>query len=314
MAKGRVNRMDFRELHYLLTIAEEGSISKAAERLYMAQASLSQSLRQMEDDLGAPIFERSNRGVKPTVAGEALLTRARQVLNVYRDASNEFRDNAAQVRGVVEFGTASFRGQYLLPGMLKEFYRLYPEARVHITEMNSNQLERLIRDNSLDLALMALPARRRDSYVVDALFQDEVLIVANLNHPIMERVKSRPNGRLWVSFEDAAGHEFILSDPNTRLGHIARDEFGRRGLQLRSRNDNITAAFSAAMARDGLGLALTYQSCVVPGDEAVYLSMGEQGVYLELALVYPQSSYRSRATLAFGELLRASLEESLKGM
>ena len=104
--------MDFQELNYLLTIAQEGSISKAAERLFMAQGSLSQFLRQYEASLGAPIFERTPRGVRLTPAGEAFLTRGRQILSLYHQACSEFKDIEGGVSGVVKFGTASFREKY----------------------------------------------------------------------------------------------------------------------------------------------------------------------------------------------------------
>ena len=73
-------RMDLRELNYIVTIANEGSISRAAEKLYMAQSSLSQSLQLYEVELGTPIFMRTARGVRPTPAGGAFLSHARQIL------------------------------------------------------------------------------------------------------------------------------------------------------------------------------------------------------------------------------------------
>ena len=114
--------------------------------------------------------------------------------------------------------------------------------------------------------------------------------------------------------EEAARHEFILSDPNTRLGHIARRVFEDASLELKSRNDNITAAFAAAMAREGLGLALTYESCRIESKDALYLSLGEEGIYMDLAIMFPVSSYRSRATLAFASFLQEELKRRLTPM
>ncbi|MBQ1490987.1 MAG: LysR family transcriptional regulator [Blautia sp.] len=303
--------MNFKELQYILTIAEEGSISRAAERLFMAQASLSQSLRLMEEELGAPIFERSNRGVKPTVAGAGFLKQAEQLLNFYRGAEDAFRDQSEKVTGVVEFGTASFRGRHLLPDLIKEFYDLYPEARIHITEKDSNHLERLLRDGLVDMALTALPTQNLESFVVDSCFRDEVLLVVKEGHPVLEEMQEGKEGKPFIPFSEAAKHEFILSEPATRLGHIARREFSLRGLSLQSRNDNVTAAFAVDMAKAGLGLALTYESCVREREGVHYLSLGEEGVYLTLALLYPVGTYHSRATLALTKLLREKLEKKL---
>lgn len=306
MANDEVTDMDFQELNYLLTIAQEGSISKAAERLFMAQASLSQFLRQYEASLGAPIFERTNRGVRLTPAGEAFLARSRQILSLYHQARSEFKDIEGAVSGVVKFGTASFRGRYLVPAVLKRFYREHPGAQVEITEENSVGLEQLIRDGALDVALAAVPVAPSGSIEVGERYHDEILIVAADDHPVM-RFAHEDAGRRWVELSDAAAFEFILSDQSTRLGHAAFTAFERLNIAPICRNHHMTAAFAAAMAREGLGLALTYRSCMVPQEHVVYLSCGKEGLTLELALLYPRGNYRSRATEVFSRMLHENL-------
>ena len=101
--------MDLRELYYLNALAEEQSISKAAERLYIAQASLSQFLRQFEAQLGSPIFVRTNKGIRPTPSGKVFLSHAKHILKEYQQAQQEFWDNENTVGGTVFFGVSSFR-------------------------------------------------------------------------------------------------------------------------------------------------------------------------------------------------------------
>lgn len=104
--------MDLKELDYIVTVANEGSISRAAEKLFMAQSSLSQAVRLFEQDLGTPIFVRTARGVRPTSAGEAFIFHARQILQQYQEARSEASD-IENLKG----GTVIFRHQYL-PGNL----------------------------------------------------------------------------------------------------------------------------------------------------------------------------------------------------
>ena len=106
--------MDMKELNYIVTIADAGSISAAAEKLFMAQSSLSQALSLYESELGTPIFVRTSRGVRPTPSGSVFISHARQILNHYRLAQSEVWDIEAE-RRQVEFGISSFRGTYLLP-------------------------------------------------------------------------------------------------------------------------------------------------------------------------------------------------------
>lgn len=81
--------MDLKELNYVVTVANEGSISRAAEKLFMSQSSLSQAIRVLEQDLGTSVFVRTTRGVRPTAAGDAFISHAKQILQQYRTACSE---------------------------------------------------------------------------------------------------------------------------------------------------------------------------------------------------------------------------------
>ncbi len=292
--------MEFRELKYLITIAEERSISKAAEKLFMAQSSLSQSLQSMETELGGKLFIRTSTGVRPTQAGELMLEQARKTLGEYRQVQDMIHDIGDLKTGRVELGISTFRGSYLLPGILRDFKRHHPQIQVEITEANSMALEQLLLEGQVDIGLVALPLTKLKADV-QLLMRDEICIVATRDHPVLDYTReSEQDGRkhLYVELEDTMQFEYILSDYDTILGALARREFSRRGLVPKVCNDNLTAPFAAAMARAGLGLAFTYRSCLENYPDIHYLSIGKQGVYLDLGTAYPPGHYRSKAALA----------------
>ena len=295
--------MDLKELNYIVTIANEGSISRAAEKLFMAQSSLSKALHLYETELGVPIFVRTSMGVRPTAAGQAFLARARQILQQYHLAQSEVWDIENLKGGRVEFGISTFRGMYLLPPALKKFRQEYPGVHVQISEMDSVDLEDQILSGLLDLALIAMPAVRLRQNL-EPLMRDEILIVATRDHPVMNSAhfEGAGGGRLWVDFCDVTGYEFILGPPTTILGRIARQQFRKCCAEPISRNTQVTADFAASMARAGLGLAVTYRSCRVRDENVYYLSIGREGVFLDLALAYPAGEYRSRAAQALGQI------------
>ena len=294
--------MDLKDLNYIVTIADEGSISQAAEKLFMAQSSLSQALRVYETELGTPIFMRTTRGVRPTAAGQAFIDHARQMLGSYRRAQSEVWDIEGLQGGQVELGISSYRGMYLLPPVLARFKGLYPNVHVEITELDSFDLEDRILKGLLDIALIALPpVRLREQ--VDFLLRDEIILVTTADHPVMKFARPREDGDgLWVRFLDTTDFEYILGPPNTVLGRAARKRVRLCGREPIGLNTNVSAPFAAAMAMEGLGLALTYRSCMVKDNRVRYLRMGEEGVFIDLGLAYPSGEYRSKATMALGNL------------
>lgn len=295
--------MELQELTYLVTIAEEKSISRAADRLYMAQSSLSQFLQQFEAELGTPIFFRTSRGVKPTEAGNFFLEHARQILQHYHWVQQELWEREELLGGSLTLGISSYRGSYLLPPALKRFYEKYPKIHVNIVEQHSMALEDSLLEGALDLALVALPLKKLKCES-RFLRRDEILLVTHQSHPVMQYAVPKESGDgWWVRLENAAQFEFILSDYDTILGSTSRRLFKEAGLKPLARNQAVTAAFAASLGRGGLGLAFTYRSCMEKTPGAAYLSLAPGGVFLELGLIYPPAAYRSRAAKALGDIL-----------
>ena len=106
--------MHLKELTYIVTLADEGSISRAADKLYMAQSSLSQFLQQYESELGIPLFVRTSKGIRPTDAGNLFIDNARTILTHYRLVQTELWDMAELNGGSVILGISSFRARCCL--------------------------------------------------------------------------------------------------------------------------------------------------------------------------------------------------------
>ncbi|WP_164473204.1 LysR family transcriptional regulator [Clostridium sp. E02] len=300
--------MELKELRYIVALAEEGSISRAADRLFMAQSSLSQFLQQYEKELGTPLFIRTTKGIRPTTGGAVFVENAKQILLQYRRAENELWDSANLEGGRIEFGISSYRGRYMIPPILADFYKRYPKIKIDIVEANSMKLVEELTAGKVDLAVVALPVQLKGK--VDPFYKDEILMVCNSSHPAMEFVHlDQRTGKRYMELKDAAQFPFILSDYNTMLGSISRQMFEKEHLKVQSDNNNITADFSVEMARAGLGLAFSYRSCVVCYNDTVAISVGREGVYLQLALAYSASEYQSRAAFALGSMIKERYKE-----
>lgn len=296
--------MQLKELDYIVTLADEQSISRAADKLYMAQSSLSQFLQQYEAELGIELFVRTSKGIRPTAAGDLFIENARSILTHYRLVQHELWDMARLEGGNVILGISSFRARHMLPKILTRFHKRYPKVQVDIIEENSMELENMLVKGSLDIAIVALPLTRL-THQVEFLKKDEIFLVANKEHPVMEVAhKRKDTPYYWVDFKDTARFEFILSDYDTILGSISRQQFKKAGIKQIAHYTNITADLAASMAREGLGLAFTYHSCAEPYPDTVYLSIGEEGTYLDLALAHPYSTYQPRAARALGKVIQ----------
>jgi DNA-binding transcriptional LysR family regulator len=146
--------MEFRHLRYFVAIAEEGSFTRAAERLWVAQPGLSTQIRRLEAELGIQLFERHTRGVDLTAAGELLLERARVILAAVEAAGATGADIRAGVSGTLRVGVVSGAGWQHTPLLLRRFARERPGIEVGVLEGPGRTLWRDLRDGRLD-ALIA---------------------------------------------------------------------------------------------------------------------------------------------------------------
>jgi len=202
--------MEFHQLRYVCAIADTGSFSRAAERCQIAQPSLSQQVLKLEKDLGAKLFDRLGRSVRPTEAGRAFLPYARSILSQRETARSSVADKCADVRGCVAVGAIPTIAPYLMPRYTATFTKKYPEAKLRIVEETTPILVESLRDLSIDLAILALPLRHKDLELVP-LRTEPLFAVLPRNHPLAA-AKS-------LALKDLRGESFVM----LRDGHCFRD-------------------------------------------------------------------------------------------
>jgi len=151
--------MELRSLHYFVQIADEGSITRAADKLGIAQPALTRRIKQLEGELGAQLLTRLPRGVRLTSAGRDFLEHARKVVAEVSRARDQIRGNPRAVRGRVVVGTSPTLAPLLLPGCVARARQLMPGVALKLVEGFSPQLLDALLAGRLDLAVMTNPPR-----------------------------------------------------------------------------------------------------------------------------------------------------------
>lgn len=152
--------MELRHLRYFVTVAELSNFTRAATRLRVAQPALSRQIRDLEDELGAPLLERNSRGVRLTEAGKVFLPEAKAVLQRAADSAQAVRAVARGERGEIHVGYAPTPTAELLPCTLHAFQNLAPGVRVTLHDLSTEEMLRGLHDGKLDLCLMVRPAAK----------------------------------------------------------------------------------------------------------------------------------------------------------
>lgn len=168
--------MDTRLIEHILKIAEEKSITKAAEKLYLTQSALNQQLLHLEHELGTPLFKRSKTNWGPTRAGEIYLEGAREMLRVKQNTYSQISDLTHGYTGTIRVGMTPVRGPDMFIHVYPAFHEQYPNLVVVPYELNVFQMQKLVTAGDLDLGFMTLFESQRDDNEYQNLYEEEILI------------------------------------------------------------------------------------------------------------------------------------------
>ncbi len=250
--------MSLRQFEYALAIAEEGSVTAAAELLRVAQPSVSQQIRSLERDLGVKLFARTPTGLVPTVAGRAFLREAQVAVSAARRAKATARAGADDVVGELVVAAQMGFGARQLPDALASLRRRFPRLEVTVfEEPSAAELDRLCRRGALDLALMAACDRSPDD--AHHLGDEEFVVVLGAGHRLLaaDRVELRElAGEPWVRF----GRDSTLDGV---LLNVLRDNDLAPATAARVSQ----TATAVRWAAHGLGVTLVPASSVPQGHE-----------------------------------------------
>lgn len=228
--------MTERELLYIKTIAEEKSISKASEKLFLSQPSLSKCLQVVESTLGAKLFKRTGDGLLLTFAGERYYKIASEILRIYNDFEIEVSDINNLKKGRITVGTTFYLGAYVLPVILPAFKQLCPNIEVCIVESNSTDLERTLISGKLDFAFMHAGPNseisRNTSISFSPLFKDPFLLATRKGHPLSQYAKKREGSQYSkIDLTIFSSEPFILVSHERRIGQVAETIFQNANIE-----------------------------------------------------------------------------------
>jgi DNA-binding transcriptional LysR family regulator len=174
--------MDLRRLEVFAKVAELGSFSRAAEALYLTQPTVSEHVRALEDEVGVQLLDRLGRGATPTRAGELLLSYARRMLGLAREAQQALDQFQGRMSGELVIGGSTIPGEYVLPTLLGAFKAKYPDISVSLRIGDSGQVTEWVEQGRVEVGVVgARPASRM--LVSRALMQDELVVVVAAGHP-----------------------------------------------------------------------------------------------------------------------------------
>jgi len=180
----------FKYANYAYTVYKEKSFTRAAEKLFISQPSLSLSIKKLEDTLGAPIFDRSGREIHLTDIGQKYITALEEIKNIEKNLKDEIDDLQKLKKGTITIGSTIFVSSNILPFILKGFQEAFPEITINVLVENSATLKKMLEKGSIDFIVDNAQKEKENEYKYQAIANEHILLAIPKSFPINEKLTS----------------------------------------------------------------------------------------------------------------------------
>jgi DNA-binding transcriptional LysR family regulator len=288
--------MDFDQLVTFLEVVKLGNFSRAGQKVLRSQSAVSAQIRQIEEEYGERLLDRSGKVVRLTPAGEVFFEYVQRMMTLYQESKRAVADQGQQPRGVLAIGANEATCLYVLPDVFAKYSKIYPDVQISIYRNFSRKILERVNDGSIDVGVVTLPVKS-PGLKVRAINRDRLMLMVDARNPLA-RLKS-------VSVEVAAEQPQLY--PKTGYTRQLLDKLFRPyQSQLRIRMELPSVGMIKSFVTAGVGVSLIssrYAADEVKAGTAKLVEIEDQDLWRELGVVYQSNRTLPRSAKAFVDLI-----------
>ena len=310
--------MNFQNLEYFLVVADEGNVTRAAEKLHLSQQALSVQMKRLEEELGSELFVRRPT-LRLTYAGECFREEARKMLNLKHQSETMLLDIRGDQRGRLRIGVSYSRGRAILPIVLPEFAKIYPLVDLSIVEDNPTAFETMLLQGELDVILNFLPFESPQIRELP-LFQERIFTVipktllqkayGGLADAVVEEFRKTGDLKLLSRMP------FILLRKGEHIRAAADRKFSADEVIPEIRIETSNTQTAITLAAKGMGVAIVHEIFLqttalpeTPESGGLYFIPIKGAAPDTIGIGFPADGYVPKATRDFISLCRELLKD-----
>jgi DNA-binding transcriptional LysR family regulator len=203
-----------RRLQVFHTVARHLSFTKAAEVLHMTQPAVTFQVRQLEEHFNTRLFDRTHNRISLTDAGQTVFASADRIFELYSEMENAVREITGEISGALAIGASTTIAEYMLPTLLGDFKKRYPDVIIHLKVSNSDGIVSMVENNTIDLGVVEAPVGNK-SLVVEHCKRDQLFAIVPPEHPLASAS--------MVTFDQLLEYPFICREEGSGTREVIND-------------------------------------------------------------------------------------------
>lgn len=291
-----------KQLQYVAVLSKYGNFTRAAEEIGISQPALSQYIKKIEREIGTPLFVRAGQNVRLTDAGQVYLEIGQKMLNLENEMDIRLSDILNDQTGTMRIGIAPYRCTSLMPGIIKEFHRSYPQIKILISEQITTDLKKSAERGEVDLCVSTLPIDQR-KFQYKTVMQERTVLAIPKN--ICSELAITAEPRSCISMVQLKKVPFISLPETQIMGRKLVEIYKKCGI-----DPNITVECQdliavRSMVKSGLGAAILPNSLVNESScsEVNYYYLKEAEEIRDIVVFYRKEQYLSKPMQKMIEIL-----------
>lgn len=285
--------MNLAAFEAFIKVMETGSISMAADLLFITQPAVTKRIHSLEDYFGVKLFESAGRGVQATHAAHSLLPKVKNWLNELGDIHHTLSHQQGQVQGKLKIGTSHHIGLHHLPSHLRDYVQTFPNVILDVHFVDSEQAHEKVLAGDLELAFLTLPPQGDDRLNYVTIWNDPLVFVAAPFHPLAQQHN--------LSLQDLIEYPSLLPATQTYTSQITLAEFEKQGLKPKISMSNNPLESIRMLVSIGLGWSVLPKTLV--NQELQQLDIAVD-MNRELGMVWHPGRTQSKAVLELIEMMK----------
>ena len=297
--------MNIDDFRYITTIADLGSFTGAAQKLFIAQPSLSQRVKYIEKTYGISIFSRNTKGVQLTEEGACFVKYAQAILNSENDLRREIADMHSFDNRILRIGTTQFICSWFFDALIKRFYMEHPNVQLEISDGSSTEQQEMLQAGKTDIAICYMPVVSKD-LKYEVVFQDNYVLVPAKDGTLGERIASAGLQNEPIPVPFLQDEVFAAAPAGTRLNTYVMSLQEKYDTQIDIQHFVKNYSMLYAIAETGMASTILYESFFDPGKTYMpYYYLDDESSELQVAVMWRKGAYLQQEAK---ELIRLAKE------
>lgn len=312
----------FSKYKYVYAVYEEKNFTRAAQKLFISQPSLSAAVKKIEQKVGAPIFERGSADISLTQIGEEYISVAQKMLSLEKDFSNKIHDIYNLESGHISVGGTNYLSSYVLPKIVNSFREIYPRIEVSLVESNSAALHEMVKNEQVDIIVDSFEAPD-SAHQAYPLISEKILLCVPAAFSVNKKIeKYRINPQELdlaqnvqpVPMDIFRNESFVLLKSGNDMYHRAVKIFEKSGINPPIAFSVDQLNISHALARSGIGICFLTDTFFKYGkfhENVLLYNLEKEFSHRTLYIVHKKNKYCTRAMSEFIKTAYAVIAQGL---